>query len=149
MVTGLGIAANSAQKVVTTQGSVNNKVNCAADHLKNDVKTFAPLALVGAATGLVAYKKPDYIKNLAKATGNVIGKVGKFFTEKVIKKGFGTGLLNKVLNNPTKAGAAGLITGAALWTINKLCKHSYNAGQIDQKYTDAAKLENTKNIIFA
>ena len=147
MVTGVG-TAHVAQKLVTTKGSVNNRVNCAAEHLKNDVKTAVPLLLAGGAAGIVAYKKPDYITKLAKATGNAIGKVGKFLAEKVFKKGFGTCLLNKILNNPTKAGAVGLIAAGGLWVINRLCKGSYNAGQIDQKYADAAKLEGTKNVIL-
>ena len=140
MVSGVGVTTHATQKLVTTKGSVNNKVNCAAEHLKNDVKTFTQLGLVGGAVGLVGYKKPDYIKKLAKVTGNLVGKV--------VKKGFGTGLLNKVLKNPGKTGAIGLAAAGGLWVINKLCEHSYNSGQIDQKYADAAKLENTKNIIL-
>ena len=146
MVSGVGVTTHATQKLVTTKGSVNNKVNCAAEHLKNDVKTFTQLGLVGGAVGLVGYKKPDYIKKLAKVTGNLVGKVGKFLAEKVVKKGFGTGLLNKVLKNPGKTGAIGLAAAGGLWVINKLCEHSYNSGQIEQTYPDASTLQHTKKI---
>ncbi len=149
MVTGVGITANATQKLVTTKGSVNNRINCAAEHLKNDVKTFAPIALAGGAATIVALKKPDIATRAAKHVGTAIGKIGKFIAEKVVKGGMGTGLLNKVLKNPTKAGAAGLIAAGGLWVLNKICKNQYNAGQIDQKYADAAKLENTKSVVLA
>lgn len=147
MVTGV-VTAHAAQKLVTTKGSVNNRVNCAAEHVKNDVRTGLPLALAGGAVGIVTYKRPDLLTKTATALGKTVGSFGKLLANKVFKKGFGTGLLNKIIANPTKAGAAGLIAAGGLWVINKLCKGSYNAGQIDQKYADAAKLEGTKNVIL-
>ncbi len=132
-----------------TKGSFNNRVNCAAEHIKNDIKTGLPIAGVATAAGIIAYKKPGIAVKAAKSLGELIGKAGKFVAEKITKGGFGTGILNKILKNPTKAGAIGLITAGGLWVLNKLFKHSYNAGQIDQKYTDAAILEGqSKNIIL-
>lgn len=147
MVTGI-TTAHATQKVITTKGSVNNRINCAAEHIKNDIKTSMPIALAGGATAIVACKKPTYITKLATLTGKAMGKVGKFLAEKVFKKGLGTGLLNKLIANPTKAGAVGLAVAGGLWVINKLCNGSYNAGKIDQKYADAAKLEETKNVVL-
>lgn len=132
-----------------SKGSLNNRVNCVAEHVKNDFKTAVPITLAGGAAGIIAYKKPDIAVKAAKSLGELIGKAGKFVAEKITKGGFGTGLLNKILKNPTKAGAIGLIAAGGAWVLNKLFKHSYNAGQIDQKYTDAAILEGqSKNIIL-
>lgn len=133
-----------------SKGSLNNRVNCVAEHMKNDIKTGVPITVAGAAAGLVAYKKPGFAVKIAKYIGQGIGKAGKFISEKLFKgRGLGTGLLNKILKNPTKAGAIGLLAAGGAWVLNKLLKHSYNAGQIDQKYTDAAILEGqSKNIIL-
>ncbi len=85
--------------------------------------------------------------NTAKAVGKSIGQAGKFLAEKVFKKGFGTGLLSKVLNNPAKFGATGLIGGGALWLIKQFSKHAYNAGQIDKKYEQIAEREQDQKFI--
>ncbi len=138
-------AINAAQTV--NYGSIDNRINRAKEHAKNNLRYGAPaLAAIGA-TGIVGAVKPDLLTKTATAIGKGVGSVGKFLAEKVFKKGFGTGLLSKVLNNPAKFGAAGLIGGGALWLINQFSKQAYNAGQIDKKYEQIAEREQAQKII--
>ena len=58
----------------------------------------------------------------------------------------------KVLEKLPKYGKAGALAGVALLTLGALTgvisKHSYQAGKIDQKYIDQAKLENMTGTII-
>ena len=132
-----------------SKGSLNNRLNCAGEHIKNNLRTGLPIAAATAAGTVVALTKPTLATKIATTVGKGIGSIGKFLADKVFKGGLGTGVLKKVLANPTKAGAIGIAAAGGMWVLNKLLKHSYTAGQIDQKYTDAAILEaQSKNIVL-
>lgn len=124
------------------KGDISNKLNCLSDHIQNDSQ--AGLAL-GVPTGIVAgtaIAKPSVLTKLANATGKVIGKLGTFIQKHITKSGLTeNGFLTKILKNPTKAGAIGLIGAGVAYALNVITKHSEKAGRIDQLYEDKAKLE--------
>ena len=143
------VSALNVANSINNKGSLNNRFNCAKEHIKNDLKYELPVAAVTTAATAAAIIKPKPLVNAVKVLGEGIGQVGKFLANKVFKGGFGTGILDKVLKNPTKAGVIGLGIAGLAWLMNLQAKHSYNAGKIDQKYTDAAILESqSKNIVL-
>ena len=94
-------------------------------------------------------KKPEVLTKVATETGKYAGKIGKWLASKMPKGGFGTGILNKVLKNPTKAGVIGLIAAGGLYVLSAITKHARNDGKIDQKYNDTGAIENaTKNLVL-
>ncbi len=127
--------------VDSSKGSLTNRFECAKEHAKNNVVASLKLGTAAAAGTYVAIAKPSFATKFAKTVGKGLGKLlSKLGASKVAAK---------ILKNPTKAGAAGLIAAGALWAVNTLSKHCYKAGQIDQKYTDAAAIESTtKNVIL-
>ncbi len=124
-----------------TKGSLTNRSQCAKEHFKNNLALDAKMALAGAGGAYVALKKPSVAVNLAKVVGE--------FGAKIVKSLGGKNLAKNILKNPSKYGAYGLAAAGALWVLNTISKHVYKAGQIDQKYTDAAAIESqTKNVIL-
>lgn len=124
-----------------SKGSMTNRFDCAKEHAKNNFICTTKLSLAGAGATVLAYTKPNFAVRAAKFIGQGAAKVAT-------KLG-GKGLGAKILKNPTKFGAAGMIAAGALWALNTICKHTYKSGQIDQKYTDAAKIESqTKNVVL-
>jgi hypothetical protein len=152
---GLGLSAvGLGTRLVPTlldskKGSLTNRADCAQEHIKNDLKTGVQLGLPAAGVAVVAMKKPEVLTKVATETGKYAGKIGKWLASKMPKGGFGTGILNKVLKNPTKAGVIGLIAAGGLYVLNKLVKHAENYGRIEQKYNDTGAIENaTKNLVL-
>ena len=120
--------------VDSSKGSMTNRVQCAKEHLKNKWETNIKTGLVtsGVAYGLI--KKPTFLKYIATGLGTILTKVP---------------FLKNSISNPTKAGKIGLLVAAGAYVLNTILKGVYKAGQIDQKYTDAAKIESqTKNVIL-
>ena len=124
-----------------SKGSLTNRAECAKEHFKNNLSTNLQLGLAGAAGGLAIAKKPKFLVKIATKIGEVASKlVGKLGAK---------GMAAKIMKNPTKFGKYGMIAAAALWVLNKIEKHAFKAGQIDQKYTDAAAIEQqTKNVVL-
>lgn len=127
--------------VDSSKGSLTNRFECAKEHAKNNVVCALKLGTASAAGTYVAIAKPSFATKFAKTVGNGIGKLlSKLGSSKTAAK---------ILKNPTKAGAAGLLAAGGLWVLNTVAKHCYKSGQIDQKYTDAAAIESTtKNVIL-
>lgn len=130
------------------KGSLTNRAQCAKEHLKNDVKTGIQLAvptagLIGA--GYIKSKMPTskaatLITKGFKAIGELFGKVAKKISPKTAEK---------IMKNPAKYGAAGVIAAAGLYILDKLLNYANKQGKIDQKYEDAAKIESsTKNVVL-
>ena len=124
-----------------TKGSFTNRSECAKEHFKNNLALNTKMALAGAGGAYVAIKKPSFAVKVAKLVGegaaSIISKIG------------GKGVAQKIMKNPTKFGAYGLVVAGALWALNTISKHVYKAGQIDQKYTDTAAIESqTKKVVL-
>lgn len=146
----VGVAARTIPTLLDSKkGSLTNRVDCAKEHIVNDSKAVLETAIPAAGVGIVAMKKPELLTQVANVVGKSIGKAGKWLAAKMPKGGFGTGLLNKVLKNPAKAGGIGLAIAGGLYLINRLCNHARNEGKIEQKYNDTGAIENaTKNLVL-
>ena len=141
----LGPAVSSM--VAKDKGDISNRAQCAKDQLVNNVKTLAAdtVVLSGAAgVTALAGKKPTKFaalfdklnKKLAKWTPkNKIGESYKNAFKKIASK----------CKNPKAKAAALVATFVALPAMGLISyinhRHSYREGQIDQKYTDKARLE--------
>lgn len=136
------------------KGSLVNRTKCAGEHFKNDLKYSlgaSAVATAGMGLGIAAYHNPAACVKVAGKAGHVVATVGKWLSKvklpKVLKNAataiekFGT----KVMNGAPKYGKIGVlaaIAGAALVGVTHLVnKQAYNAGKIDQKYIDNAKIE--------
>lgn len=136
---------NSASPVVVmfdpTKGSLTNRAQCAKEHFKNNLNYNLQLGLAGAAGGIAIAKKPKILVKAATYLGEL--------TSKLLGKLGGKGLAAKIMKNPTKFGKYGMIAAAGLWLLSKIQNHAYKSGQIDQKYTDSAAIEQqTKNVVL-
>lgn len=149
------------------KGSFGNKMNCAGAQMKNNLITgLQATAVAGAAIGTTAaaVKYNTVGTTLARAfdkaanalgklvgTKDLAGKINKKLA-KLISKGVtkdNANLTPEKLKSLTKGlkgfKAGALISAIALPVISNITnKHFYKMGQIDQKYTNKAKLE--KNI---
>ncbi len=149
------------------KGSFGNRMNCAGAQMKNNLVTgLQGAAVAGAAIGATAaaVKYNNFGTAVARTfdkTANALGKLagtkdlaGKINKKlaKLISKGVTKDNANlnpetlKSLTKGLKASKAGLLISAITVPVLGYIarKHSYKMGQIDQKYTDKAKLE--KNI---
>lgn len=158
----IGMTAVHAANTMRAEdkGSLVNRTKCAGEHFKNDLKTalgVTTISTVGAGLGYAAYKNPaacvkatGYAGHLVSTLGKTIGKLnlGKFKLGKpfaaaanALQK-FGA----KVMEKAPKYGKIGVLAaiGAAVLsaTAKLASKQAYNAGKIDQKYIDNAKIEN-------
>lgn len=139
--TSMYLASPAYTMVDKSKGSMTNRYECAKEHFKNNFSANLKGLGLGVATGagiVVAKKQPKVYLSLAKKLGELLGK---------------SKTITKHLPDVMKRGKVGLAVaaGVALLTAatHITAKHSYKAGQIDQKYTDAAKIESqTKNIIL-
>lgn len=142
--------------VGSDKGDISNRTRCAGAQIKNNVQTLAQDVVVIGGAGAAAYgigKNAKWTQKLAKffdKTVNkllpgkkknvtLIGESGKPFKTFEIHK---SKLAQKLLNMTSKGKVATMIALpvlAALSFING--KHLYKMGQIDQRYTDKAKLE--------
>jgi hypothetical protein len=140
----------------STKGSFTNRTQCTKEHIKNDCKTTLKLSLVSGGVAAAAIK-PNITEKVATYTGKRIAKLysgaAKLLGMTKFKNGSLVETLTKVseftTKNAKKVGLIGLAaTGVAL-VASALVKHAYKEGQIDQKYTDSAKIEaRSKNIIL-
>lgn len=128
--------------VSSDKGNVKNKRKCAGAQLGNNLSTMAQ----NVGVGLGAFGAAKYI---AKSPAR-IDKLANFFN-KMVSKLPQSKLVQTLLNQSKKCKAAALIALPAIALVNFITtKHFYKMGQIDQKYTDQAKIEeNTKNNILA
>lgn len=151
-----------APLVSKDKGDVSNRVRCSGAQLFNNASTAGQLALVGGGTyalGKTIVKHPD--SKVVKVIGNAYAKfinaianskIGAKFVESVKKVYLKLPqILDKCNKLPMKArGAiAALVLSAMLVTGFIAKNHVYKTGQIDQKYTDQAKLEENKKNILA
>ena len=132
------------------KGSFTNRVDCAKETFKNDLKYVLSLTVPAAACTTAAIVKPGIFTKTATALGNAAGKVFSKLGSKLGSTGVKTAqLAQKILKNPAKFGKLGLIAAGALYLADRICKHEYKAGQIDQKYTDSAAVETqTKRVVL-
>ena len=131
------------------KGDFSNRLDCAIDKTKNNLKYLAQdtLVLGGTAASLYGLKKStkvsDYIgKAVQKAANWVAKKLPKnkigAFGDKVAK------LLEKVPNKYKAAGVALTVATGFLFGIAK--KRTYNKGRIEQQYQDQAIVDRHQKI---
>lgn len=133
--------------VAKDKGDASNRTKCAGAQLVNNAKTMGQTALVGGGVYAAA-------RTFAKAPNSKVVQTGaKVFNKiiDVIKLPKSSTFVNKLLTMPGYAKAFALIALPALLAVDYIrSKHLYKMGQIDQKYTDQAKIEeNTKKNILA
>lgn len=118
------------------KGDLSNRVKCAGAQAANNLSAAAQTVLVaGGAFGAAKYvsKSPQRISKLANLFDKGI---------KALKLPQSNTFVQKLLNAPGKGKAAAILILPAVAAINFITgKHLYKMGQIDQKYTDRAKLE--------
>ena len=129
------------------KGDITNRMKCSYEQGKNKAIYVAKAAAMAAGSGAAAYgvlKYPVLTKACATAADKVLQFGGKLIksvvgnNNKIYAKA--AELVKKL---PTKAKAVGWIALPALMAISYLGnKMIYKAGQIDQKYTDKAQMEN-------
>jgi hypothetical protein len=111
------------------KGDIANRVQCATEQAKNSLVTGAKVGVVAGTTGLLAFvgkKSPKLVQKFGQVAGKVIDKVLK---------------TTKGSANP-KLAAIGAVLVPALAALSYVVGEGiYKSGQIDQKYTDAAKVE--------
>ena len=133
-----------------TKGSVGNRVDCAGAHIKNNFKSGLQYSATGAAlmgTVYAAAKNPKaFDKAATKFTGflskNLV-RLSNQLSKQPMLKLFSKecSALASKMTNPN-AILVGAILGATALVTNYITRnHAYKAGQIDQKYTDKAKLQ--------
>lgn len=125
--------------VGTDKGDFSNRTKCAGAQLKNNLTTGLTSAAVGVAAGtgiLYAAKSPRRLVKIAQA----FDKVAK----KILPK-------NVNLKNISKKSKIAMVIGLPLLAISSYIsgRHLYKMGQIDQKYTDRAKLREHQQDILA
>jgi len=125
--------------VARDKGDFSNRVKCAGEQAMNNLKfNTANLALIGG-SGYGAYR----ILKSPNATSKVV-KVFDKGVSVIAKKA--PNIAQKLSNMPSKFKVLGLIAAPVLLGVGYLCQRwAYNAGQIDQKYTDKAKIEEATN----
>lgn len=133
-----------------SKGSMGNRIDCAAEQTKNilttNLKATGAGLAIGGTTYALGFTKTGN-KVVEKATQSAKGVVSNFIKKhpdafKNVKE-VASGALNKFKALP-KAGKIALAIGGALATIIGGAlgtQQVYKAGQIDQKYTDKAQLQ--------
>lgn len=126
------------------KGSFGNRVDCAGQQMKNNLVTTAQaggtvLVTAGTLKGLL--KATPLQETLAKGTDFIVKGFGK-----LIKNNNLLDKLNKKLVNnnfvPSGFKAAALVSTVALTALSFIGgKHLFKMGQIDQKYTDKAAIQ--------
>ena len=125
--------------VTSDKGDFSNRTKCAGAQLKNNLTTGLTSGAVGVAAGtgiLYASKNPRRLVKIAQAF------------DKIAKKILPKNVNLKKLNNRSKVAMA---IGLPLMVISSFIsgRHLYKMGQIDQKYSDQAKLKEHQNNILA
>lgn len=152
----VAIGAKATSKQENTKGSFANRTECKMKQVANFTKTYykdqfittAGLAATAGATAAVAKSKTaqNAIANVGKkilsneSVKNTLSEVSNFV------KPYATKALTFVKSNPKAAAAMAVVatTGALITNLvaNKnRVKGIYEAGKIDQEYTDKAKVD--------
>lgn len=152
-----------ASLVGKDKGDISNRGQCAGSQILNNVKTLAADTVViggAAATATAAKRSPKFMQKLAngfdkmvkalhpvkKRNVNLIGESGKVFKTFEVSRGQKA---EKLLKMASKNKAIAMIALPATMLISYFTyKNIYKSGQIDQKYTDKAKIEkHQKNVL--
>lgn len=141
----INYASPVAAMVDGTKGSFTNRAECAKEHFKNNFKANLNYGLIGATAG-TAIAFPKATNKIATKVGTAFGKVlGKMGSKIANSK-----IAQSIIKNPAKAGKLAFVAVGLGYLMNTIQQHAYKAGQIDQKYTDAAAIETqTKRIVLA
>lgn len=176
IVTGYGNSPAFTSMFDSSKGSFKNRVDCTVQRLANTARGTVEVGALGAATygGYKLISNLPASKTLTSLNGKVtkfVEKGANIFSKaaKWLKsgskdaKGFSKlagKALSTVTNGAEKAlkfvaglsgkqkalGALGLAAAAALIGLER--KHAFKEGQIDQKYTDKAKIDAAKDNLF-
>lgn len=125
--------------VGTDKGDISNRTKCAGAQLKNNLTTAVASTAVGIAGGagiLYATKSPRRLVKIAQFFDKVASKI--------LPKGVN-------LKNISKKSKVAMAIGLPLIAVTSFIsgRHLYKMGQIDQKYTDKARLEEHQKDILA
>lgn len=143
-------------------GSNVNRAKCSGERFKNNLKTILKAELVGAPLTVAGYaliRKPQIGVKATKYVGEGLKSLSKFVSKISIGK-IPTGKFaavlrlagQKVVKAAPKYGrtaalaAVGYAFAIAMGRISR--ENGYNAGKIDQKYIDNAKIENMTNSVL-
>ncbi len=141
----ISYASPVAAMVDGTKGSLTNRAECAKEHFKNNLRANLTYGAIGGIAG-AAIAMPSTTNKVATKVGNVFGKVlGKMGSKIANSK-----TAQAIIKNPAKAGKLAFLAVGLGYLYSTMQKHAYKAGQIDQKYTDAAAIESqTKRVVLA
>lgn len=118
------------------KGDLSNRFNCAGTQLWNNAKTLAQdvVVLGGVAAGAKAVQNnTKFAKTMAKGTHSFANFLNKHGLKEIG---------SKLKRMPTKFKALAPIVALGTLAVNYItCKGLYKMGQIDQKYTDRATIE--------
>ncbi len=138
------------------KGDVSNRTRCAGAQLKNNAQTLAAdTVVIGAGAGTIAAAKKmpkfqsamvkifdkigKHIYPLRKRAVELTGKYGTKFKTFELTRGVRA---DKLLKAPGMAKVAAIVALPVTLALGYLeNRRIYKSGQIDQKYTDRAKLE--------
>lgn len=120
------------------KGDFSNRMQCAGAQMKESLKT-------GLAAGAVGIGGAAVVKHVAKNPRRMV-KVAQLF-DKVVEKFLPHANLKKIGKKSKVAMAIGV--PLAVLTLAISGNHCFRAGQIDQKYTDKAKIEEHQKDILA
>lgn len=157
------VLTTAAPMVSNDKGSFGNRINCSVAQAGNTIATGATVA--GAVAGATYLNKhSDTVKkvlnsNIMKKTVNGLKKMAKYACEsRIVQKFNNSAFIQKTLSYAQKAKDASSIVANGLKSLPKSGKFAlagvialaltngiYKSGQIDQKYTDRAKME--KNMV--
>lgn len=148
-VSGFGTYRVASSLCDKNKGSLTNRIDCTAEKVKNDASLGLKLG-VPVGVGLVANKvKPGILGKVGTKCAEYLGKVAAKLAAKFPKAGLLTKVTTAISKNPMKYGIIGLVAGTGLYALNALLDHANKDGKIDQKYNDAAALENmSKNVVL-
>lgn len=131
--------------VDSKKGSLTNRIDCLAEKTKNDVNLGLKLGIPAAVIFANHKLRPGALTKDGAKAAQYLGKVAAKLAAKFPK----VGILSKIATNPVKYGKIGLLVGAGAYVLNALLGHANKDGKIDQKYNDAAALENIgKNVVL-
>lgn len=145
------LGASLSSMLSKDKGDISNKMSCATKQGVNNLKFSGGAVLTLGTTGGLMYlaaKKPNEIgKPFAMLTDGVTKLCDKLF--KKVKFENGDKLIGKLKSLSPKAKALGAIAAIGLPAFAYIRnKWIYKMGQIDQHYTDKAKLEKHSNAIL-
>ncbi|MBP3820450.1 hypothetical protein J6G99_02265 [bacterium] len=123
------------------KGDLSNRMSCAGEQYKNNIVESAKSVVVAGAAAGTAYsikRNPAMLswlgKYLDKGLKKLVSIAPKYIqSDKIVKK---------ALNTSGKTKALAFLGAIFVSACSKITTdHAFRAGQIDQKYTDRAKIE--------